>query len=168
MNKKFIYLTSILAVAMAASIAVTAQENNATANNAALNNTTLNDTILDNATVGAVNTTAQNSAPANGYSDAVLNIGAANHTTQNLSTVNGQTIVVAPISKLASVAPLVAAGASSAQVASEPEGSFKIGAGAGGSDPFNPKHLEIETLEIGIPIKSMRDTGKMFFVCDIV
>jgi hypothetical protein len=168
MNKMFIYLTSILAVAMAASIAVTAQESNTTANNVALNNTTLNDTILDNATVGVVNTTAQNSTPANGSADVVLNIGAASHTTQNLSTVNGQPIVVAPISELAGVAPLVAAGASSAQVASEPEGSFKIGTGVGGSDPFNREQVEIETLKLGIPIKSMRDTGKMFFVCNIV
>ena len=65
MNKQFIYLASILAVAMAATFAVTAQESNATANNISLNNTTLNDTILDNATVGVVNTTAQNSEPSN-------------------------------------------------------------------------------------------------------
>ena len=97
-----------------------------------------------------------------------MNIGAASHTAQNLSTVNGQPIVVASISELAGVAPMVAAGASSAQVASEPAGSFKIGTGVGGSDPFNPEHVEIETLKLGIPIKSMRDTGKMFFVCDIV
>jgi hypothetical protein len=168
MNKKFIYLTSILALAMAASIAVTAQESYTTANNFSLNNTTQNDTILDNATVGVVNTAAQNSAPSNRSQDAVLNISAASHTAQNLSTVNGQQIVVAPISELASVAPMVAASASSAQVAGEPEGSFKIGTGAGGSDPFNPGHVEIDALKLGIPIKSMRDTGKMFFVCDIV
>jgi hypothetical protein len=122
MNKQLIYLASILAVAMALTFAVTAQEANASANN----------------------------------------------TTLNLSTVNGQPVVVAAISELAGVAPLVAAGASSAQVAGEPEGSFKIGTGVGGSDPFNPEHVKVETLKLGIPIKSMRDTGKMFFVCDIV
>ncbi|MDD4162208.1 MAG: hypothetical protein PHW87_06980 [Methanothrix sp.] len=150
MNKQFIYLTSILVLAMAASFAVSAQESNATANNTTLNNTTLNDTTIDNAT------------------DAPLNLDAASQTTQNLSTVNGKPIVVAPISEMAGVAPVVAATASSAQVASEPAGSFKIGTGVGGSDPFNPEHVEIEALQLGIPIKPMRDTGKMFFVCDIV
>jgi hypothetical protein len=168
MNKQFIYLTSILVLAMAASIAATAQESNATANNTTLNNTTLNNTILDNAAVSIANPTGQNSTPVNDSADAALNIGAASHAAQNLSTMNGQPIVVVPISELASVAPLVAAGASSAQVTSEPEGSFKIGTGVGGSDPFNPEHVEIETLKLGIPIKAMRDTGKMYFVCDIV
>ncbi|MCX6674489.1 MAG: hypothetical protein NTY37_12010 [Methanothrix sp.] len=134
MNKQFIYLASILVLAMAATFAVTAQETNA---NATLNNTSLN------------NTTASRIA-------------------QNLSTVNGQPIVVADISDMAGVAPLVTAGASSAQVAGELAGSFKIGTGVGGSDPFNPQHVEIETLKLGIPIKAMRDTGKMFFVCDLV
>ena len=163
MNKQFIYLTSILAVAMAATFAVTAQETDAIANN-----TTLNNTILDNVTASVANPTGQNSTPANDSADVASNTSVASHTAQNLSTVNGQPIVVAPISELAGVAPLVAAGASSAQVVSEPEGSFKIGTGVGGSDIFNPKHVEIEAAKLGIPIKAMRDTGKMFFVCDLV
>ena len=163
MNKQFIYLTSILVLAMAASIAATAQENNATANNSTLNNT-----ILDNAAVGIANPTGQNPTKVDDSADPALNIGAESHITQNLSTVNGQPIVVADISRMAGVAPLVAAGASSAQSASEVTGSFKIGTGAGGLDPFNPKHVEIESLKLGIPIKAMRDTGKMYFVCDIV
>ena len=150
MNKQFIYLTSILVLAMAASIAATAQESNATANNTTLNNTTLNNT-----------TTVNDSA------DAALNIGAESHTTQNLSTVNGQPIVVADISEMGGVAPLVAAGASSARSASEVAGSFRIGTGVGGLDPFNPEHVEIERQKLGIPIKAMRDTGKMYFVCDM-
>jgi hypothetical protein len=137
MNKQFIYLAGILAVAMTATFAVTAQETDANANNTTLN-------------------------------DSVINIGEASHIAQNLSTVNNQTIVVAPISELAGVAPMVAAGASSAQVASEPAGSFKIGTGVGGPDLFNPKHVVIKTAKLGIPIKAMRDTGKMFFVCDLV
>ena len=105
--------------------------------------------------------------------NATLNSTSLNNTTasriaQNLSTVNGQPIVVANISDMAGVAPLVTAGASSAQVAGKSSGSFKIGTGVGGIDPFNPQHAEIETLKLGIPIKSMRDTGKMFFVCDLV
>lgn len=163
MSKQFIYLASILAVAMAATFAVAAQESNAAANNATLNNT-----ILDNATAGLANPIGQNSTPANDSATAALNIGRAGNTAQNLSTVNGQPIVVADISKMAGVAPLVAAGASSAQVAGESASSFKIGTGVGGIDPFNPKHLEMESLRLGLPIKAMRDTGKMFFVCDIV
>ncbi len=151
MNKQFIYFAGILVLAMAATFAVTAQETNATVNNA-----TLNSTILNNTT------------PANDSADVVRNIGAENHTTQNLSTVNGQPIVVADISEMAGVAPLVTAGASSAQSASEVAGSFKIGTGVGGLDPFNPEHVEIESLKLDIPIKAMRDTGKMYFVCDIV
>jgi len=151
MNKQFIYLAGILVVAMAATFAVTAQETNAT-----VNNTTLNNTILNNTTT------------ANDPVDAALDIGAESHTAQNLSTVNDQPIVVADISEMAGVAPLVAAGASSAQSASELAGSFKIGTGVGGLDPFNPKHVMIESLKLGLPIKSMRDTGKMYFVCDIV
>ena len=132
MNKQLVYLASILVLAMAATLAVTAQETNA---NATLNSTSLNNT---------------------------------SRIAQNLSTVNGQPIVVANISEMAGVAPLVTAGASSAQATSEPAGSFKIGTGVGGIDPFNPQHVEIETLKLGIPIKAMRDTGKMFFVCDLV
>jgi len=151
MNKQFIYLAGILVLAMTATFAATAQQTNATANN-----TTLNSTILNNTTI------------ANDPADATLNIGAESHDAQNLSTVNGQPIVVADISEMAGVAPLVAAGASSAQSASELANSFKIGTGVGGLDPFNPKHLKVESLKLGIPIKEMRDTGKMFFVCDIV
>ncbi|MGB5099301.1 MAG: hypothetical protein WBN94_01710 [Methanothrix sp.] len=163
MNKQFVYLTSILVLAMAASIAATAQESNAT-----VNNTTLNNTILDNAAAGIGSPTGQNSTQVNDSADAVLDIGAASHASQNLSTVKDKPVVVADIGEMAGVAPLVAAGASSAQAASELAGSFKIGTGAGGLDPFNPKHAEIETLELGIATKPMRDTGKMFFVCDIV
>ena len=151
MNKQIIYLAGILILSMAATFVVTAQETNATANNATLNSTILN------------NTTSSNDSE-----DAALNIGAAIHAAQNLSTVNGQPIVVADISEMSGVAPMVTAGASSAQSASELAGSFKIGKGVGGSDPFNPEHVKIDTLKLGIPIKAMRDTGKMYFVCDIV
>jgi hypothetical protein len=156
MKRQFIYLAGILVLAMAATFAVTAQESNAIANNTTLNNTTLDNTI------------EQNSTQINDSGDAALDIGAAKHTAQNLSTVNGQPIVVADISEMAGVAPLVAAGASSAQSASGLADSFKIGTGAGGLDPFNPEHVKIDALKLGMPIKSMRDTGKMFFVCDIV
>lgn len=151
MNKQFVYLASILVLAMTATFAVTAQQTNATANN-----TTLNGTIMNNTTI------------VNVPEDAALDTGAENHDAQNLSTVNGKPTVVADISGMAGVAPLVAAGASSAQSAGEVASSFKIGTGVGGLDPFNPEHLKVESLKLGIPIKEMRDTGKMFFVCDIV
>jgi hypothetical protein len=151
MNKQFIYLASILVLAMTATFAVNAQETNATANN-----TTSNSTILNNTTI------------ANDSDDAALDIGADSHDAQNLSTVNGKSNVVADISEMAGVAPLVAAGASSAQSAREIASSFKIGTGVGGLDPFNPEHMKLDSLKLGIPIKEMRDTGKMFFVCDIV
>jgi len=151
MNKQFIYLAGILVLAMTATFAVNAQETNATANN-----TTLNSTILNNTTI------------ANDPADAAINIGAESQNAQNLSTVNGQPNVVADISEMAGVAPLVAAGASSAQSPSQIGSSFKIGTGVGGLDPFDPEHMKLESLKLGIPIKEMRDTGKMFFVCDIV
>jgi len=87
---------------------------------------------------------------------------------QNLSTVNGRQISSLPISQMAGVAPLVAAGASSAQVAGEESGSYKIGEVAGGIDVFDPEHAEVKPLELGIETKPIRDVGKMFFVCDIV
>lgn len=167
MTKQFVYFASILAVAMAATLFANAQETNATPN-ATLNSTSMNNITLDNATVGVSNQTEQNFNSTNSSAAAALNIGAAIHAAQNLSTVNGHPIVVAPISEMAGIAPLVAAGASSAQSVSEPSGSFKIGTGVGGIDPFKPAHLEVESLKLGLPIKPMRETGKMFFVCDIV
>ncbi len=163
MNKQLIYLTGILVLAMAASLAAAAQETNAGANN-----TTLNNTTLDNMTAGMANPLAHNSTIQNDSKNEVLDIGAQSHAAKNLSTVNNKPIVVAPISEMAGVAPLVTAGASSAQAPGDREGSYKIGTGVGGSDPFNPGHLKIATLELDIATKSIRDTGKMFFVCDIV
>ena len=163
MNKQLIYLTGILVLAMAASLAAAAQETNAGANN-----TTLNNTTLDNMTAGMANPLAHNSTIQNDSKEEVLDIGAQSHAAQNLSTVNNKPIVVAPISEMAGVAPLVTAGASSAQAPGDREGAYKIGTGVGGSDPFNPGHLKIATLELDIATKSIRDTGKMFFVCDIV
>jgi hypothetical protein len=151
MNKQFIYIAGILVLVLTVAFTVTAQETNATANN-----TTLNSTILNNTTI------------ANDPADAAINIGEESQNAQNLSTMNGKPTVVADISDMAGVAPLVAAGASSAQIPGEIASSFKIGTGVGGLDPFNPEHMKLESLKLGIPIKPMRDTGKMFFVCDIV
>ena len=174
MNQKYIYLTSILVLMMAATVAVPAQELNALENNAILNNTTSN---------AEVNITTQNSTPANvtypentiaesalnnASLDAASNDSTINQIAQNLSTVNDNPLVAVPISEIAKTAPEVAAGASSAQAATKLEDAYKLGSGVGGLDPFNPKHKEIESLEVGLPIKPMRDTSKLFFVCDIV
>ncbi len=155
MNKQLLYLTGILVFALAASLAVPAQESSASLNSTLQNNTTLNDTAV----IGA----ASNSSTL-----PLGDAGAADGAAQNLSTVNGRQISILPISQMAGVAPLVAAGASSAQVAGTEAGSYKIGEVAGGIDLFNPEHVELEPLKLGIETKAMRDTGKMFFVCDIV
>jgi hypothetical protein len=175
MNKKYIYLTSIMFLMVAATVAVPAQELNALETSATLNNTTSN---------ADVNITAQNSTPANvtnpentiaesALNNASLSNAASNDSTisqmvQNLSTVNDKPLVAVPISEMAKIAPEVAAVASSAQASTEQEDAYKLGAGVGGLDPFNPKHEEIESLNLGLPIKPMRDTSKLFFVCDIV
>lgn len=151
MIKSFIYLAGILILFMTATFAANAQETTAMQNNS-----TSNSTIMNNTTIAT--------APA----EEAMNLGEESRDSQNLSTVNGKQTTVADISGMAGVAPLVAAGASSAQSPSNIADSFKIGTGVGGQDPFNPKHVQLESLKLGIPIKPMRDTEKMFFVCDIV
>jgi adenosylcobinamide amidohydrolase len=165
MNLRFRALASILILALAAMAAVSAQDGNVSVSNITMNNTTSNETATVNATDGAA---AEQSAPATASAGAALSLDAAIKGPENLSTVNTVATTVAPISEMAGVDPLMAATASSAQVAKEPEGSFKIGEGVGGIDPFNPKHVDVEPLSLGIKTKPMRDVGKMFFVCDIV
>lgn len=164
MSKNLIFLASILILALAAA-ACRAQEINATVDNATLNNTN-SSTIIDDA-AGAENATAKDSDPA-GKAAGPMNLDVQAAAAQNLSTAKSLSATVASISQMAGAAPLVAAGASSIQVARAPEDSYKIGTGVGGIDQFNPEHMEIEPLSLGIPIKPMRDTGKMFFVCDLV
>ncbi len=125
---------------------------NATVNDTALNSTTLNNTTADNTT--ADNITVDNITVDNASASGV--------------DLNSTTPSVAPISDMAKVDPVLAATASSAQVASDPEGVFKLGEGIGGKDLFEVKENGVKTMEIGIPIKPLRDVGKMVFVCDIV
>ena len=165
MNTRFISLASILVLAIAAMAVASAQEANVSVNNTTMNNTTLNETVIGNSTDSSA---GQQSAPATASIGGAQNLDVASQGVENLSTVNDKTTTVAPISKMAGVDPLMAATASSAQVATEPEGSFKIGASVGGIDPFNPEHVDVEPLSLGIATKPMRDVGKMFFVCDIV
>jgi hypothetical protein len=166
MSKNLIFLSSILILALAAA-AGSAQEINATEDNATRNNTTLNSTMIDDSAAGAENATALDSEET-GENANLMNLDVAGAGAKNLSTASIKSATVAPISQMAGIAPLVAAGASSIQVARAPEDSYKIGTGVGGIDQVNPEHVEIEPLSLGIPIKPMRDTGKMFFVCDLV
>jgi hypothetical protein len=149
MNKQFICLAGILILAiMAVAVAASAQDPSAAANNGTLNNTTLNGTTTDSAA-------------------AALDLDLKGHGALNLSTIKDQTVTAVPISEVAGVAPLVAAGASSAQVASEPANSHKIGSGVA-SIEGHLEQAEAGPLSLDIATKPMRDTGKMFFVCDLV
>lgn len=142
-------LLSLMAVATFVPVVLAQDSINATVNNTSmnnlsnvdLNNTTLNQTALDQTVM--------------------------NQSAMNLSTDNA-TLDAVPISDMARVDPEFAATASSAQVASDPEGVFKIGEGVKGRNLFEVKEYDVKTMEIGMPIKSLRDVGKMVFVCDIV
>ncbi len=125
---------------------------NETSNNTTQNETALNGTALNES---AINETA------------LVNAG-LEQTALNLSIINNVTVDTAPISDMAKAAPEVAAKAAAVQVATDPETVFKLGEGIGGRNLFEVKDREISTMEIGIPIKPMRDVGKMVFVCDIV
>ncbi len=102
------------------------------------------------------------------YEVTALNMTPINQTSLNLSTVNNRTLDIVPISEIAGVAPEVAAAAASVQVTYEQDGTMKLGSGVGGWDPFNVKHIDVESHKLDIPIKPMRDTGRMFFVCNII
>ena len=116
---------------------------------------------------GSVNKSIDEAAPRNASRNyAVLNTTAANQTALNLSTVNNVTLDAVSITEIAKKAPEVAAGASSIQAPTKEEGALLIG--KDGWDPLHDRHKSIEPSKIGLPIKPIRDTGKMFFVCDIV
>ncbi|MGV8174082.1 MAG: hypothetical protein ACP5OU_00065 [Methanothrix sp.] len=166
MSKSLIFLASIL-ISVLAAAAVSAQEINATDDNATLNNTTLNSTIVEDAAAGSENASALGQVQS-GESATPMSLDIEAAGAKNLSTASVTKASVMPISQMAGIAPLVAAGASSIQVADEPADSIRIGTVVDGIDNLKPDHLEVEPLSLGIPIKPMRDTGKMFFVCDLV
>jgi hypothetical protein len=181
MTKHIIYFAFILAMMMAVTITSLAQDNNTTANLTA-NSTALNASLNASLIIAppsvasgndGIATTALNNTTAIALGNAspkkiiIVDTG-LNQTSKNLSTVDNATITVAPISEMAKTAPEVAAASSSAQVAYAPEGALKLGSGIDGWDPSSPTHKEVNTQELGMAIKPMRDTEKMFFVCDIV
>lgn len=154
MHKELAFVFCLMSLMVVAVVPATfAQESI----NATLNNTTLNDTALNNTTLNNIT-----------LSSAAVNQTVLEETALNLSIINDAAVEVAPISDMAKVAPEVAATASAVQVATDPEGVFKLGEGVGGRDLFEVKDKEVTTMEIGMPIKSLRDVGKMVFVCDIV
>jgi hypothetical protein len=193
MTKHITYFACILAMMMAVMITSLAQDNNTTANltangttlNASSNsstnasiNSSLNASLIiapqgiangnnSSSTTALNNTTATALGNASPKKTIIVDTG-LNQTSKNLSTVDNATITVAPISEMAKTAPEVAAASSSAQVAYAPEDALKLGSGVGGWDPSSPTHKEVSSQELGMPIKPMRDTEKMFFVCDIV
>jgi hypothetical protein len=143
---------------------------------AAYSNDSLNDTALtDESAIDSMNRSIDESmnksidetAPGNASRNyAVLNTTTVNQTALNLSTVNNVALDAVSITEIAKKAPLVAAGASSIQAPTKEEGALLIG--KDGWDPLHDRHKSIEPSKIGLPIKPIRDTGKMFFVCDIV
>jgi hypothetical protein len=195
MNRPFIFLISTL-ILMTAIAVVAAQDNGAALNNSTLNTTTsnttlnltapnstsLNETILSETTLSeaiqkaagsndslneSMNKSIDEAAPGNASRNyAILNTTAANQTALNLSTINNVTLDAVSITEIAKKAPEVAAGASSIQAPTKEEGALLIG--KDGWDPLHDRHKSIEPSKIGLPIKPIRDTGKMFFVCDIV
>lgn len=177
MTKHIIYFVCVLAMMMAVTITSFAQNNNTTTNLTA-NSTTLNASqIIVQPSVASDNNSSSTIALNN---TAAIALGSAspkktvsvdtalNQTSKNLSTVDSAMTIVAPISDMATKAPEVAAASSSAQVAYAPEGALKLGSGIGGWDPSSPTHKEVSSQELGMTIKPMLDTEKMFFVCDIV
>lgn len=156
MNRHITYMTCVLFFMVASTIAVSAQDSNASSNNITKNHATMNNTTAEASLIG----TSQNIV--------ALHVNASNRIALNVSTVDKKTHGTAQISEMAKDAPKVAAAASSVQVAYELKGAFKLGSSVGGWDPFNPRHKEVEIKKIGMPTKPMLYTEKMVFVCDIV
>ena len=157
MNKLLIYLASLLILATATALAVSAQESNVTADNvtadAALNNTN-------------INSTSAATAPQSSNNSAI-NLSTAKEATQNLSTADSS--IVAPISQMALPAPALAAGASSIQTAAAPqEGSSKIGAVVNDANRTVADPSQMQPLDLGLPTKPVKDVSTIFFVCDLV
>lgn len=139
MNKLLIYLASLLILATATALAVSAQESNVTADNvtadAALNNTN-------------INSTSAATAPQSSNNSAI-NLSTAKEATQNLSTADSS--IVAPISQMALPAPALAAGASSIQTAAPKEGSSKIGDVVNDANRTITDPSQMQPLDLGLP-----------------
>jgi cytoskeletal protein RodZ len=159
MNNHYLQVIFILLLTIGLAISVQSQDSNQE------NRTIAEDALANSTENSSLNLSVPNFTSTN---DTALNNTTQNITAQNLSTLNGEIPTAVFISEIADTAPLVAATASSAQASFQPEESVLLGPEMGGLDPFNPKHVEIEPTEIGLPIKPLRNTSDMVFVCDIV
>jgi hypothetical protein len=179
MNRPLIYFTSTLLLLMAATLSVPAQETNVALDNTSMNNTTMNNTtsnsILNLTAINGtdLNNTNSVSAP-NGTS---LSEPSANETAmnsaiapQNLTSPANSSAEVKPADNLSENAAENVQAAPAAQEGTLEKNSFTIGTGLQSGKVFvvNGNAKPKQTFEAGIPIKPLRDTSKMYFVCDIV
>ena len=179
MNRQLIYFTSTLLLLMAATLSVPAQETNVALNNTSMNNTTMNNTTTNSIpNLTAINGTDLNytnsvSAP-NGtsLSEPFANETAMNSAIapQNLTSPANSSAEVEPADNLSENAAENVQAAPAAQEGTLEKNSFTIGTGLQSGKVFvvNGNARPKQTFEAGIPIKSLRDTSKMYFVCDIV
>ena len=165
MSREFIYFTGILALLMAATLAVPAQEVMAGLNNASMNNTTLNTSQNLTSLHATSNDTVMNTT----ISDPGLN-----NTSQESALISSTPAanVILPVNDTATIEPT---GSTSNQVeVATSEGSegmvFPIGSGLQSDRTFvvNGNARQKDTFTVGLPIKPVRDVSKMMFVCDIV
>ncbi len=168
MSREFIYFTGILALLMAATLSVPAQEIMAGLNNASMNNTTLN--------------TSQNLTSLHATSnDTIMNATTSdpglNNTSQEGALINSTPAanVTLPDLQVNATATIEPTGSASNQVeVATSEGSegmvFPIGSGLQSERTFvvNGNARQKDTFNVGLPIKPVRDVSKMLFVCDIV
>lgn len=155
MKTQIIYFMGIMALLMAATVSVPAQEGNL-ALNITLNNTTMNNTTLEFAAPDAavIITADENVSEEN----ASIESAAA----ENVSSEESPVAAIEPVAE--DTAPQVA------ETSSQGQKVLKIGTGLESDRVFvvNGNAKPKDTFEVGIPIKPCRDVGKMVFVCDIV
>ncbi len=172
MNKQFIYFTSILVLMAATIVAVPAQENLAglsnIINNTTLNaspNETLNASLISNGT-GSIPTPAVPAESTITNNTSVMEKPTALNSTvlQNatLAVEGGNTGNNSSVIEEISTIQVIPSGP-------EVDTVFSIGSGLK-SQVFqiHGRAVTTQPYEMGMPIKPLRDTSKMFFVCDIV
>jgi len=152
MNNQLIYFTSVLALLMAVTVSVPAQENSPVLN-ATLNNTTMNNTTVELMPEGA---TLDVTLP-------------ENLSEENLTMEDGIFENATSETSSEEVAALTAPESVPQKTALIGE-VFAIGSGLQSEKLFvvNGNARPKDTFMVGIPIKPCRDVGKMVFVCDIV
>ncbi len=177
MNKQFIYFTSIMVLMAATIVAVSGQENLAGLSNI-INNTTLN--AIPNETLNA-------SLTSNGSVSIPAPVVPAESTiTNNTSLMEkppalNENLPAQNATDLQNVTIAIEGGNNSSAteeisaiqvIPLEPEVDtvFSIGGGLKSNQIFqiHGSALPRQTYEVGMPIKPLRDTSKMFFACNII